>query len=344
MAAWLVPVALGLGGCSTVGYYAHIARGESSLLSARRPIASVLADPGANARLKQQLRLAQEARAFASGHLGLPRNRSYTTYADLHRPYATWNVFAAPEFSLAAYERCYPVAGCIAYRGYYDPAQAEAYAKRLREHGLETWVGGVPTYSTLGIFADPILNTMMRWSDDRLAAMIFHELAHQRLYVKGDTTFDESFATFVQEEGLRQWRAARGLPPGDDAAQVRAQEFDQLVLATRERLRALYASRLPAEAMRARKREEIERLRRDYATLRDTRWNGDHAWDAWIAGEINNAKLLPFGLYNRWVKAFAALYRKSGGDWEVFYREAARIAHADPASRMRELVALESPE
>jgi predicted aminopeptidase len=246
--------ALPLYACSTVGYYGHLARGEYAILAARRPIARVIADPATDAQLKARLQLAAQAREFASDHLDLPRNRSYTQYADLHRPYAMWNEFAAPEFSLDAARQCFPIAGCVAYRGYYDREGAEADAARQRSLGLETWIGGVPAYSTLGWFADPILNTMLRWSDDDLAATIFHELAHQRLYVKGDTEFNESFATFVQREGLRQWRAARGLAPSEDAAQAHSDEFDTLVLSLRERLQELYASGLPADAMRRRKR------------------------------------------------------------------------------------------
>jgi predicted aminopeptidase len=337
-------LALLLGACSTVGYYAHVVRGESALLSARRPVADILADPAADAKLKARLQLAQEARAFASERLGLPRNRSYSTYADLHRPYATWNVFAAPEFSLKPYERCYPVAGCVPYRGYYDLPQAQDYAKRLRARGLETSISGVSAFSTLGVFADPILNTMLPWSDDRLVGTIFHELAHQRLYVKDDSRFNESFATFVQAEGLRQWRASRGLPQEDDTAQQRADEFDQAVLAARGRLEALYASGLPADSMRARKREEIARLRAELVRLRDTRWGGDRTYDGWIEGEINNAKLLPFGIYHGWDKAFAALFRKSGGDWEAFYAAAGAIARDDAAGRVRRLRELETDQ
>ena len=331
---WLCAAALlPLSSCSTVGYYAHLARGEAAMLAARRPISSVIADPAIDASTKARLQLAEQARAFASDTLKLPRNRSYTSYADLHRPYAVWNVFAAPEFSLQPFEHCFPIAGCVAYRGYYERARADEYAAQLRARGLETWVGGVSAYSTLGFFADPILNTMLRWDDDELATTIFHELAHQRVYVKGDTEFNESFATFVQREGLRQWRAARALPAADADAQVREDQFDALVLGARERLQALYASNLPPESMRARKAEEIARLRADYARLRDTQWHGDASFDAWINGEINNAKLLPFGLYHRWVAAFAALYTKCGGDWTAFYDTVAQLAHVDASRR-----------
>jgi predicted aminopeptidase len=334
--------ALSLSACSTVGYYSHLAGGEYSMLAARQPIARIIADPATDTALKARLELAQQARAFASDKLGLPRNSSYTSYADLKRPYATWNVFAAPEFSVQAVEHCYLFVGCLAYRGYFDRGRADAEGERLQAQGLDTWVGGSAAYSTLGWFADPILNTMLRWDDDELAATIFHELAHQRLFAKGDTEFNESFATFVQYEGLREWRAARGLPPDDSAGRKHEDEFEQLVLDTRERLRLLYATALPPDAMRERKHEEIERLRAEYSRLRDTQWEGKGGYDEWINSAINNAKLLPFGLYRRWVPAFAALFAQQDGKWATFYAGAAKIARQDATARTRELAALQA--
>ena len=334
--------ALSLSACSTIGYYGHLAHGEYSMLAARKPIARIIADPTADATLKARLELAEQARAFASDKLGLPRNASYTDYADLKRPYATWNVFAAAEFSVQAVEHCYLFVGCLAYRGYFDRERADAEAASLQAKGLDTWVGGSAAYSTLGWFADPILNTMLRWDDDELAATIFHELAHQRLFVKGDTEFNESFATFVQYEGLHEWRAARGLPTEDDAARKHEDEFEHLVLDTRERLRLLYATALPPGEMRARKREEIERLRAEYLRLRDTQWEGKGGYDEWINSGINNAKLLPFGLYRRWVPAFSALFAQHGGDWSAFYAAAAKIARLGAAARGDALSALQA--
>jgi predicted aminopeptidase len=336
-----VLAALSLSACSTVGYYTHLARGEYAMLAARQPIARIIDDPSTDPTLRARLELAERARAFASDKLGLPRNASYTNYADLKRPYATWNVFAAPEFSVQAVENCYLIVGCLAYRGYFDRERAEAEAARQHAQGLDVWVGGSAAYSTLGWFADPILNTMLRWDDDELAATIFHELAHQRLFVKGDTEFNESFATFVQYEGLRQWRAERGLTPGEDTARKREDEFEHLVLDARERLRALYATSLPADTMRRQKREEIERLRADYFRLRDTQWQGKGGYDDWIKSDINNAKLLPFGLYRRWVPAFAALFARQGGQWPEFYAAAAKISRLDAAARVDALSGLQ---
>jgi predicted aminopeptidase len=234
-------------------------------------------------------------------------------------------------------EHCFPIAGCVAYRGYYHKQDAEQAAARLLGRGYDTWVGGVPAYSTLGWFDDPVLSTMLRWDDEELDGTIFHELAHQKLYVEGDTAFNESFATFVQREGLKQWRAARGLPPGDDMEQTRDDEFVQLVMSARKRLEALYASDLPAAQMRARKQAEFDRLRADYRRLRDTQWQGYSGYDAWMNSPINNAKLIPFGLYHRWVPAFAALFAETHGDWPAFYRAASRIGHECTAPRHRAL-------
>jgi len=301
----------------------------------------VLADPASDAQLKTRLQLAQAARDFASTTLRLPRNRSYTSYADLGRPYATWNVFAAPEFSVEPVHHCFLFAGCLAYRGYFDERKAADEAGRLRALGYETWIGGSSAHSTLGWFADPILNTMLRSDDDALAATIFHELAHQLLYVKGDTQFNESFATFVQREGLRQWRRARGLRATAESAQARDNQFTNLVLALRERLRMLYAQPLAPAEMRARKREEIARLRADYLHLRDTQWGGSGDYDGWISAEINNAKLAPFGIYDGWVTAFAALYARNGNDWENFYAAVRELARRGAPARARALDALQ---
>jgi predicted aminopeptidase len=326
-----------LSACSDLGYYAHLVRGQYALLDARRPIAAVLADPATDAQLRAHLELARAARAFASDRLDLPRNGSYTDYADLRRPYAVWNVFATPEFSLEPVRHCFPVAGCVAYRGYYEQTRAEEEAGRLRAEGDDTYVGGVPAYSTLGWFDDPILNTMLRYGDDALAGTVFHELAHQKLYVKNDTMFNESFASFVEREGLRQWREQRGATAQDDVAQDRTEQFTRLVLDAREQLRRLYASGLAPEAMRAKKTEEIEHLRAEYRRLRNGAWQGYGGFDGWVDGPINNAKLLPFGLYHRWVPAFAALYEQQHRDWPAFFAAARKLAREDATERTRML-------
>jgi predicted aminopeptidase len=308
-----------LNGCASVSYYGQLASGQLQLLRAREPVAKVIADPGRDQQLRAHLTQSQKARTFASQQLHLPDNQSYRLYADIGRPFVVWNVFATPEFSLTPQNHCFPVAGCVAYRGYYSQSAARGEAALQRLQGMDVSIGGVEAYSTLGWFNDPIISSMMGWGDERLATLIFHELAHQRFYVKDDTEFNESFATFVEQEGTRQWRAERGLAPENGEQARHRDQFIQLVLDTRTRLERLYALPLPAEQMRQRKAAEFERLRREYRQLRDSQWAGDKRYDAWINAPMNNARLLPFGLYDQWVPAFATLFRQVDGDWVKFY-------------------------
>lgn len=334
--AWrvaLVSAVFGLSGCVGVRYYAQAIHGQAALLADRQPVRKLLRAPATNPQLAARLALALQAREFASQHLGLPDNRSYTRYVDLHRAYVVWNVFAAPRFSVAPVRHCFPIAGCVAYRGWFSEAAAEADAARLQRQGNDVWVGGVPAYSTLGWFADPILSSMLRWDDDELAGTIFHELAHQLVYVKGDTAFNESYAAFVQQEGLRQWRVARGLRAQDGAAAAMADGFTQLVLDLRDRLQKRYASGEDAEAMQAGKRQAIAAFRQRYAAWRDACWPRDHRYDAWVAQPINNARLVPFGLYDRWVPAFSRIYAEADGHWPAFYQRVRELARQPMAAR-----------
>lgn len=331
---------LALCACSSLRYYAQAVHGQGELVLRRQPVRKLLRDPATNPKLAARLSLALAARAFASRHLDLPDNRSYTTYVALHRPYVVWNVFATPRYSVEAVRHCFPIAGCVAYRGWFSEPAAEADAARLRKAGDDVWVGGVPAYSTLGWFADPILSSMLGWDDDELASTIFHELAHQQVYAKGDTAFNESFATFVQTEGLREWRAARGLPPDDGRAQAMDDGFTKLVLDLRERLQKLYAGGADTAAMEAGKQREIAAFRRRYAAWRDTCFPDDHRYDAWVAKPINNARLLPFGLYDQWMPSFAALFRESGAQWPAFYARVRRLARAPKTRRDAALQAL----
>lgn len=270
----LVPLlaALLLNGCSSVAYYGQLAEGQWQLLRARQPVAQVIADPATPPQLRSHLAHAEQARVFASQQMKLPDNHSYRVYADIGRPYVVWNVFATPELSLQPVTHCFPIAGCVAYRGYYQQGAARGAAALMRQDGLDVYVGGVEAYSTLGWFDDPILSSMVGWGDERLATLIFHELAHQRFYVQNDTEFNESFASFVEQEGTRQWRVARGLAAiGGDQGQQREQ-FIRLVLASRERLQAIYSGTLDEAHKRQAKRAEFERLRREYRQVRDGQW------------------------------------------------------------------------
>lgn len=330
-------VLLLLGGCSSVNYYDQLVSGQLHLLAAREPVEDVIADPSREPKLRQHLAQAQLARTFASSHLHLPDNQSYRLYADIKRPYVVWNVFATPEFSLQPITHCFPIAGCVAYRGYYSVGGARGAAALQRQAGKDVFIGGVEAYSTLGWFNDPILSSMLGWGDERLAALIFHELAHQRFYVKDDTEFNESYARFVEEQGARQWRAARGMAAQSDKQSEQIEALTRLVIATRERLRLLYREPLSPELMRQRKAAEFERLRKEYRDLRDQRWPGDKRYDAWINSPLNNAKLLPFGLYTQWVPAFEALFKKVNGDWPAFYTEVERLGALPMEERRAQL-------
>ncbi|MDM8348952.1 aminopeptidase [Pseudomonas sp. sp1636] len=338
----LLAALLLLGGCSSLDYYSHLARGQLQVLHASQPVDALLRDPRVDAGLKQRLGLSQQARDFASARLGLPDNRSYRRYADIQRPFVVWNLFATAEFSVKPELHCFPIAGCVAYRGYYSQGRARGAAARLQLRGFDTYLGGVEAYSTLGWFDDPLLNSMLRWNDERLVAVLFHELAHQQLYVADDTAFNESFATFVEREGLRQWQQAHGVTLVDGGEAKQREQFTALVLASRARLEQLYASDLAADAMRVAKQAEFERLRREYRALREREWGGRGRYDGWIEAPLNNAKLLPFGLYDHWVPAFAALFAEAGGDWPRFYRRAAALGRLPSVARAAALDALQN--
>lgn len=340
--ALLIAAAATLGGCAQLGYYAHLAGGQLQLLKARRPIAEIVAEPGADAALKNRLQQVLEARAWAVAQLRLPDNGSYTLYADLGRPYVVWNVFATPEFSLEPVEQCFLLAGCLAYQGFYSRERAEQRAAELRARGYDVHIGGVPAYSTLGWFSDPVLSTMMRWDDATLVGTVFHELAHQKLYVRDDTRFNESYAAFVEREGLSAYLSAHPqLKAGDPALRGRRTQLVRLILATRRRLEDLYAQPLDAETMRRRKAGEFARLKAEYERLRDSAWNGDARYDGWFAeAEPNNARLLPFGLYDEYVPAFAALFEQCARDWSCFHGEARQLSQLPREKRDARLESL----
>jgi len=331
----MIAVSLLSSGCGSLRYYAQAAHGQGALVVHRRALDTVIADPATDARLAERLRLARQARAFASRHLALPDNRSYTSYVALDRPFVVWNVFVTPRYSTQAIPQCFPIAGCVAYRGWFSQAAAKADAARWHARGDDVWVGGVPAYSTLGRFSDPILSSMLRWDDDELDGTIFHELAHQLIYVKGDTAFNESFASFVQEQGLREWRRSRGLPAPAQQSRAMGDEFTRLVLDLRARLAAVYARAGGEPVMEAAKQHEIAAFRVRYKQWRDRHWPSDHRHDAWVAAPINNARLLPFGLYEQWTPAFAALFVQSERSWPAFYAHVRDLAR-EPKKRRDE--------
>jgi predicted aminopeptidase len=340
LAALLLCVSL-LPSCSNVGYYVRSAEGQLRLVRNARPIEDVCADPRTEAGLKQKLEAVQEMREFACRELALPDNASYRRYADVGRPYAVWNVVATPEFSLEPKRWCFPVAGCVNYRGYFSKEEAEAYASKLRAEGYDVLVNGVPAYSTLGWFDDPVLSTFIRYPEPELARLLFHELAHQIVYVKDDSIFNESFATAVELEGLQRWALQKEDGPEFEAAirsGQRKRQFQELIRVHRDRLQALYRSDLEADRKRQAKREALEALRADYRLLKES-WGGYGGYDGWFGSNLGNSHLASVSLYMQLVPAFQELLHQSGGNLAAFYaavRDLARLPKAERSAKLRQ--------
>jgi predicted aminopeptidase len=317
--------ALLLAGCETLTYYGQATGGHLALMGRAQPLEQLRADPATPPALKARLELAAQIRDFATRELALPEDGAYRSYADLGRPYAVWNVVAAPEFSLEPLLSCFPVAGCVSYRGYYDHEAAERHAGGLRAAGHDVVVYGVPAYSTLGWFDDPLLSTFIDYPDAELARFVFHELAHRVVYVKDDTAFNESFAAAVEREGVRRWLAARGRAAelGEwRAREARVRDLHARIAASRERLAALYRSGLPPAAMREKKRAELDALRPVLA-----QYPG-------FAGQApNNALLAAFAAYADLVPAFEKLLAEARGDLPAFYARVRALAALAPQER-----------
>lgn len=329
-------------GCSTLGYYGQSVAGHMELLAERRPIQDWLDDPATSDELRARLMFVRAVREFASRELALPDNGSYRSYADLQRPYVVWGLTAAPELSLEPVRWCYPFVGRLSYRGYFAEADALAHAERLAAQDYDVHVQGVPAYSTLGWFDDPVLNTMLHWSDANLAGLIFHELAHQVVYIADDTAFNESFAVAVERAGVQRWMAQRrsAADYAEYLAQYERREaFIGLILATRARLERLYASPRPADEKRAAKRREFAQLQAAYTALRQS-WGGHDDYGAWLAGGMNNAALNSVATYEAYVPAFSRLLVRQQGDFAAFFKAVAELGRLPPEQRRARLEAL----
>jgi predicted aminopeptidase len=322
-----------LGGCS---YLWQAGRGQWQLMHGRQPIATLLASEQTDAVLKGRLQQVQSARDFAVQVLHLPDNSSYRSYRALQRPYVVWNVVAAPEFSVTPIHWCFPFTGCIAYRGYFREASARRYAARLQQRGFDTHVGGVAAYSTLGKFSDPVLDTMLRYGDAELAGILFHELAHQLLYVPGDSEFNEAFATAVEEAGLNAWLGSSGRTAElRTLAERRAwqQRGTDLLGAARLQLAALYREKLPPAQLRARKATAFTELGVALITLQRESAGAAGAYQTWVDAGLNNAHLAAVATYQACVPAWRRLQAAAPGDWPRFYAAARAVAKRGPAAR-----------
>ncbi|MEJ2383955.1 MAG: aminopeptidase [Xanthomonadales bacterium] len=327
---------LALAGCASPAYFAQAAAGQFELMRQRTPIEDLLADRDTDPELAARLRTATAARRFAIDELGLPDTDSYTRFVQTGRAAVTWNVIAAPEFSLEPRTWCFPVAGCVPYRGYFDPADADRFAASQRRGGYDVTISPALAYSTLGWFEDPLLDTMLRYSDAQLAATLFHEMAHARLYVRGDAAFNEAFAGFVGTRGLERWLTARDASERLERwrrIQRASRDFEALLERARSELDAVYRSGAAEERMRAEKDAAFDRLRRRYRALVDREWSGVDHFASWFSNGPNNASLALSRTYAGGHCAFGELFTEAGGDFRRFYRLAESRAALEPEAR-----------
>ncbi len=317
----VISLAFWLDGCANLPYYAQAVDGQIDIMRRAQPINMIVADPSVDKKLKHALSKVVLLREFAIRDLKLPDNESYTSYADLKRPYVVWNVYAAPEFSTEPKEWCFVGAGCVDYRGFFSKEEAEHFLEELKSEGYDVHMGGIRAYSTLGWFDDPVLNTFIGYSEIELARLIFHELAHQVVYVQDDSVFNESFATMVEQEGVDRWLESNGTAEQQgayDAKQNREAVFIKLVLKYRNRLKELFSSRASDSEKRVSKLHIFSELRKEFAQLKVANFEFS-SYDKWFALQLNNALLATISTYTQLVPAFRTLLIQQGGDMKRFY-------------------------
>ncbi|QDZ30276.1 aminopeptidase [Noviherbaspirillum sp. UKPF54] len=337
-------VAALVGGCSQMGYFVQAAQGQFSLLAEAQPIDDWLARSDLNDTLRDKLTKVKEIRAFAAKELALPDNDTFTTYADLKRPFVMWNVVATPELSLKPLQWCFPVAGCVNYRGYYSKDDAQSYAKELRAEHYDVEVSGVPAYSTLGWFRDPVLSTFIKYPDGEVARMVFHELAHQVVYVPGDSRFNESFAVAVEEAGVERWLAMYGndkMRKTYAEYEGRKRDFLALLMKHRKALEENYKRDASDTDKRKEKAAIFQSLKDDYQALKAS-WGGYSGYDRWFAEPLSNAHLSAIATYHDFVPGFKALLMQQKR-FDKFYQAVKRLASLDENERHRQLAAMSPP-
>lgn len=330
-----------LSGCETAAFYSQAAVGHWQILSSREPIEALIEQETLDDVTTEKLTLILQLRDFAEQQLLLPVGDNYRDYTDTQRPYVVWNVFAAPELSIEPLRWCFPVAGCVSYKGYFDEKKARDQAAQLASEGYDVYVGGVAAYSTLGWFDDVVLNTFIKREDSRLAALLFHELAHQQLYLKGDTTFNESFARAVEIEGVQRWLKIQQRTEEFSvylSQQKRHTAWVSLLAKYQKRLAVLYQSSQSEDKKRQQKKRLIEALLNEYQSYKK-QWNYT-GYDHWMNDSLNNAKLATVADYNDWVPAFRQLLREEEGDWQVFYQRCKQLSKLEKAPREERMQAL----
>jgi predicted aminopeptidase len=323
--------------CQSLPYYDQAINGHTEILRSREPISDLIEDPDTPAGLRKKLIFIQTVRDFAEKQLHLPVNDHYLSYVELNRPYVVWNVFAAPEFSLKPKTWCFPIVGCVAYRGYFSEQDARRFGDALQQEGYDVFIGGAIAYSTLGWFDDPVLSTFLYLNAPETAALIFHELAHAILYIQDDTAFNEGFATAVEQEGLRRWQSSANDLKGYENWLLkgqRRQRFISLVSKYRAKLEDLYQGNLPLTEKRNQKAAVFNQMRSEFLDLKSDH-NALAAYDAWFSHPLNNAQLISVSTYHDWVPAFRKILSESGGDLEEFYQRCRQLAKKDAAERHR---------
>jgi len=329
--------------CETVSFYSQAARGQLAIVFSRQDIRRLLSDEELSTEISEEtrgkFRQVLQIRDFATQELQLPVGDHFSSYVDIDREHVVWNVYAAPEFSLDPVSWCYPIAGCVSYRGYFSEAGADRYAERLVEQGYDVYTGGVDAYSTLGWFEDPLLSTVLNRQSFQLAGLVFHEMAHQMVYVPGETTFNESFATAVEREGIRRWLRASDQEDQLLMAQqstTRQEQFIALVGRYQEQFAELYEESIGEELMRNRKAELQQAMRREYQGLK-AEWQGYAGYDSWFDRSLNNAQLSTVSTYNDHVPFFNDLLREVDGDLARFYEAVRALAALSPEERQKRL-------
>jgi len=348
----LLLIVIGVSGCETFGFYKQAIKGQYQLIAGQQPIDKLLANSQTEPRLKKQLQLLQDLRGFAGKELKLPVDNHYKKYVDVHRPYVVWNVEAAPEFSMESKSWWYPLVGSLEYRGYFSEHAAQHYGGTLRKKGYDVYIGGASAYSTLGWFNDPILNTFIFDPAPDLAETIFHELGHQRVFARGDTDFNEAFATTVGEEGARRWLRAKGDTNAFENYQAeleRNNDFVHLIMDARQELETLYGDEkteagkikaskkphdIPPDQLRERKKKIFDQLQTHYAQVK-TQWGGNTDYDGWFSRQLNNAQLNSVAAYYDLVPGFMQLLNLNGGDLEKFYDAAERLSKKPKKERQQ---------
>jgi len=329
-----------ISGCSTVNYYAQSIQGQFEIIQKRQNIKHLLSNSTLSNSLRNRLETVIELRRFSNDQLGLPNNNSYLSYADLERDYVIWNIFATETFSLSPVKWCYLVVGCLGYRGYFSETEARQHALKLKEQGHDIYLGGVSAYSTLGWFDDPVLNTMLRWSDIQLATVMFHELAHQQLYIKNDTEFNESYAEAVAMIGVIKWleqRSDKKLLFEYMQSQSQDKQFISLVMKYKAKLSNLYQSEIDKKQMLIQKEMAFKQMEDEYNVI-SRNWKKDN-YAYWFSTGLNNAKLAAIVTYQQYVSSFINIYKKLDKDLERFYSLIISLSHCKQMKRKEILIA-----